>query len=71
MLVRIPVHGRTVRLVVLSGVVTCTTIHSQPPPIHAAAITNAPAPSPAHLVPTKMQSIRLRANHVLRVNINK
>ena len=49
----------------------CVLYHSQPPPFHAAALSNAPAPSSAHLVPTKMKTIRLRANHVLRGSINK
>ena len=72
MLVRIPVHGRTIRLVVISIVmVTCATIHTQPPPLHATALPNAPAPSSAYLVPTKMKTIRLCANHVLRGFINK
>ena len=72
LLVGVPFHGQNYRLVVFSVVlVNWATMHSQPPPLHAAALTNAPAPSPAHLVPTKMKTIRLRANHVLRGSINK
>ena len=40
-----------------------STIHAQPPPLHAPAITNAPAPSSAHLVLTKTNKLRPRANH--------
>ena len=64
-IVKIPFHRRTLRLVVISlVVVSWSTIHSQPPPYHAAALPNAlpnaPAPSSAHLVPSKMKTIRLR-----------
>ena len=71
LIVGIPVQIRTGRLVVFSVVmVTCVTIHSQPPPLHAAA-SNAPAPSSAHLVPSKISQDRLHANPALLVSTKK
>ena len=37
LIVGVPGHGRTIRLVVGTIMVPCTTIHSQPPPFHASS----------------------------------
>ena len=69
LLITCPIHRRGIRLVVISKMIsTWSTIHSQLPPNHAAALKNAPAPSSAHLVPSKTKKTRLRAKRVVRIH---
>jgi len=72
LIVSIPLHLillLLIRLVVFSIMASCSSIHAQPTPLdHAAALTNAPAPSSVHLVPTKMKTIRLRAKRVVPIH---